>query len=358
MCQAVSDEIRDAQAKAADPSEGIVVNFASWLNRTTLDIIGIAGLGVDFGAVQNPDSELNVSYRSVFSPSKQARMLMLLGAFLPQWIVRRIPIKRNADIAAAASNIRNVSRKLIAEKKEKMDAKEAITGDKDILSVALESGGFTVEDLVDQTMTFLAAGHETTATATQWALLELSRNPDMQRRLREEIRAKLPSLDDEEAMTSEQVDQLPYLHAVCNEVLRFWSPVALTRRVAVRDVTVLGQVIPKGTDVILCPYAVNFSKQLWGEDALEFNPERWMGEKKANNGGVDSVYANMTFLHGPRSCIGQGFAKAEFNCLLAAVVGRFEMELEPKDRVVGMETGIVTRPKGGLQLRMKVVEGW
>ena len=61
---------------------------------------------------------------------------------------------------------------------------------------------------------------------------------------------------------------------------------------------------------------------------------------------------------GPRSCIGQTFAKAEFACLLAAVVGRFEMELEDPDRVIETETAITIRPKGGLPLRMKVLEGW
>ncbi len=61
---------------------------------------------------------------------------------------------------------------------------------------------------------------------------------------------------------------------------------------------------------------------------------------------------------GPRSCIGQQFSKAEFACLLASVVGRFDMELYPKDRKVDIQTGITMRPKGGLDLRMKIVEGW
>ena len=61
---------------------------------------------------------------------------------------------------------------------------------------------------------------------------------------------------------------------------------------------------------------------------------------------------------GPRSCIGLQFAKSEFHCLLAAVIGRFEVELEPKDKEIGVETGIVARPKGGLKLRMRVVDGW
>ena len=61
---------------------------------------------------------------------------------------------------------------------------------------------------------------------------------------------------------------------------------------------------------------------------------------------------------GPRSCIGQTFAKAEFACILAAVVGRFEFELEPKDAEIEYQSGLVQRPKGGVTLRMKVVDRW
>ena len=66
----------------------------------------------------------------------------------------------------------------------------------------------------------------------------------------------------------------------------------------------------------------------------------------------------LMWLLGPRSCIGQAFAKAEFACLLAAIVGRFEMDLLDKDAVIEIETGITARPKGGLPLRMTVLEGW
>ena len=357
MCQAVTKFIREEISKEGkDNGDGVVVDFGSWLNRATLDIIGIAGLGCDFESLKDPHNELNTAYRQVFTSSRQAQLLALMNFILPVWFVRLLPFKRNAEIADAAKKIRDVSRRVIVEKQSKLEKGPA--ADKDILSVALESGAFTVEGLIDNAMTFLAAGHETTATATQWALVELSKHPQIQQRLREEIRDKLPSIDEDARMTSEMVDHLPYLHAVCNEVLRFWAPVPFTRRQAIKDVVILGQYIPKGTDVVLVPYAINFSKALWGEDADQFNPERWMGEKTANNGGAESAYSNLTFLHGPRSCIGSGFAKAEFNCLLAAIVGRFEVCLEPKDKEIELQTGIVTRPKGGLKLRMKAVDGW
>jgi cytochrome P450 len=154
------------------------------------------------------------------------------------------------------------------------------------------------------------------------------------------------------------LENLPYLNAVCNEVLRFIPPVPLIRRVATIPTTILGHAIPPGTQVLLCPYAINRSPELWGPDAGEFKPERWISPEtgKANNdGGMESNYANLTFSHGPRSCIGQGFAKAELRTLVAVFVARLRFALaKPNEGVVPV--GIVSvRPKNGLVLRLESV---
>lgn len=339
-------------------SDGAVIKFTSWLSRCTLDIIGLAGMGFDFNAINDPQSELNETYRSIFSPSKQARNLQIASLFIPGPILRLVPVARNTEMANASETIRRVSRKLIQDKKQKMVEAKGERVDKDILSVALESGGFTDENLVDQTMTFLAAGHETTSSATSWALYALAKDQKIQERLRQEVRQHLPSPNDEDAVvTAEMVDQCHYLHAVCNEVLRFYAPVPLTRREASKDTTILGTPIRKGTDVILSPSAVNQSSAMWGDDAGKFNPDRWM-DKNANSGGATSNFAMLTFLHGPRSCIGQAFSKQEFACLLGSIVGYYQFELDPKHKEVEVQSGITMRPKGGLDLRMRTVEGW
>ena len=303
---------------------GTVIELSDWMSRCTLDIIGIAGLGYDFGSIRNPTSELLRSYRTVFTPTAQARMLALLGTVLPIPLLRLLPLQRNNDILTASRIVRAVSRQVIEEKVRALAEAKAKSTDeggpagKDILSVALESGAFSVENLVDQTMTFLAAGHETTATAMCWALICLAQNADAQARLRAEVRANLPPLghppesdsdrpsDARAAVTPEAIDGCAFLHAVCNEVLRFRPPAPLTRREATRDTTLAGFPIPAGTNLIVAPAAVNFSKELWGEDAEEFRPDRWMGGKRANSGGATSNYANLTFLHG--ECLPPCFA--------------------------------------------------
>ena len=359
MVRAVVSEIKsiDAQMSVSEKSRqpSAVLEISGWLTRATLDIIGVAGMGKSFGAIEDPDTELNTTYGKIFKPTRQAQILGLLSFFFPNWLVRALPVQRNNDIQDAASTIRRVCRDLIEQKQVKLDQKEQ-TG-VDILSVALESGGFSHDNLVDQMMTFLAAGHETTSTATIWAIYALCQKPEIQKRLREEVRANLPSVNDlSSRVTSEILDRMPYLHAVCSEVLRVYSPVAITLREAAKDTSILGQYVPKGTKIILAPRALNMSYELWGPDADKFNPERWLGPGKTNSGGAQSNYAFLTFLHGPRSCIGQAFAKAEFACLLASIVNGFEMEMENKDVVIDIAGGITARPKHGLKVRLTVLD--
>lgn len=344
MVNALQDYVASQPANTA-------VEMGDWASRATLDIIGVAGMGQDFNALKDPNSDLTQTYQRIFKPSRAQQILGLLGLFIHPNIIAHIPVKRNADIHAACQVARDTCRRVVEQKKIRLANKEPM--DPDIISVALESGGFSDENLVDQMMTFLAAGHETTASAMQWAIYALSQNLGIQKRLREEIRKSI-SLDDE--IDAAKIDGISYLHAVCNEVLRIHTPVPLTLRVTDHDTFIGRQAVPKGTIIILAPAAINTSSELWGTDAGEFNPDRWMGPGKANSGGATSNYAFMTFLHGPRSCIGQKFSQAEFACLLAAFVAKFEFVMKDPDEKVEIKGGITARPKNGMNVILTPVE--
>ena len=243
---------------------------------------------------------------------------------------------------AASNVIKRTCFDLIQEKKQRL---EKSSSEKDILSVAIESGGFSDENLVNQLMTFLIAGHETTAAALSWTICMLCKHSDVQTRLQKEVRSALPDPRDANmSVSASDIDNLPYLNAVCNEVLRLYPPIPMTIRVAAEDTTLAGLFIPKNTTIFLPPWAVNTSKELWGDDATEFKPDRWLGEGKAN-GGAESNYSNLTFLHGPRSCIGQSFAKGELACLVAAWAGTFTTAFANEGYVVEVRNGIAARPK-------------
>jgi len=329
--------------------------MGSWASRATLDIIGVAGLGQDFNSIADPDGDLHRIYRKLFMPSPIARIFMIFT--LPNIIVRNLPLKRNEDITKAALVIKKMCRNLIQAKKQMIEKADGQL-DVDILSVALQSGAFTEDGLVDQLMTFMAAGHETTAVAVTHAFYLLCKHPEVQTRLREEVRANLPSIEDAvTAVNSDVLDSMPYLQAVSNEALRLWVSIPLLLREAACNTTIADVMIPKGTSVVIPLWAFNKSKETWGPDAEEFKPERWLGAGKVNTGGMASNYAFSAFGHGPRTCIGMLFGKAEFACILAAIVGRFEMETENHNIKLVFGGGVL-KPEKGMNVKMKVVDGW
>lgn len=345
------------------------ISVSSWASRITLDIIGIAAMGSDFDAIQNPDSELVAKYTEVFDTQQSiTRVLMVLSSVFPRRVVECLPVARVRRFLDAVRVIRRRCRGIVKEKRAKMQSGK-LTSDVDILSVAMQSGLFSDDDLEDQLMTFFAAGHETTSATMTWAMYALCRNPEMQRKLRAEVRTNLPSADDAAAtISSADIDRLPYLNAVVNETLRLYPVVPMTVREAVQDLVIQGVPIPRGTIITIPPWAVNVDKTLWGDDADEFKPERWidrrevdgvMTETANNTGGSTSNYAFLTFLHGPRSCIGSSFAKAEFACMLATWVRRFEFELADPvlmdQSKLDISKGVTVKPKDGLKVIAKVV---
>ncbi|ATY64267.1 cytochrome P450 78A3 [Cordyceps militaris] len=360
-CEAVRE-----MAAGCDDRGYMETEISGWTARCALDIIGLAGVGVDFGSIKDPENPLAKSYE-LLQPDEADMVLLGMRAFLPDLIMDNLPLRRVRDAKRASAHIRGVAHGLIQEKRRLLDNKQ--DAGLDILTVALGGRLFSENALIDQMMTFLSAGHETTASSLIWVTYFMAKYPHMQERLRKEIRDALPSPDSDVEVTSAVIDAMPYLNAVCSEVLRAHSPVAQSVRVAMHDTTLQGQFIPKDTLLVLVPWATNTDPKQWGDDAHEFNPERWLspdngGTNAANyaSGGATSNYAFMTFLHGPHSCIGGAFAKSELACLAAAWIGRFSFELKDKSLLdpsnIKINPSIVAKPDGGMEMCVQVVEGW
>jgi cytochrome P450 len=149
------DKTREMIEKiTADRAE--TVEVVEWASRTTLDLIGVAGLGKDFGAIKEEDNKLVKTYNVVFQPSAQARMLHLIESLVPAWVLTALPIKLNLDMSHAARSIRETCREIISSKQKKLKEKKLY--DMDIISAAIRTGTFTEDGLIDQAMTLLAAG--------------------------------------------------------------------------------------------------------------------------------------------------------------------------------------------------------
>lgn len=199
--------------------------------------------------------------------------------------------------------------------------------------------------------------HETTASALTWACYLLAKYPHLQVKLREEVTRDFRPQDlaasDLEVELSGTLEQLPYLNGIMHETLRLYPTVPMTMRQAVKDTTIGSQFIPKGTEMVVSMWYINRSPEMWGPAAGECIPERWISDGKPNQtGGANSNYDFITFLHGPRSCIGQGFAKAEMRCLLAAMVASFSWDLAMDDSKVVPRGVITIKPQNGMYIKL------
>ncbi|KAI1085699.1 cytochrome P450 [Whalleya microplaca] len=331
-----------------------LIELREYVSRATLDNIALAGMGYDFQTLKQPDNELRSRYRKLLlDQTRVFSWVGLLSRYLDMRLLLNLPFKKLIEVKESADYLRAVSGRVIQERREKLQASKDLAG-KDIVTVALASGVFSERHLVDHIMTFLTAGHESTATAFEWTIYELARRPEMQQRIRAELQEALGS-DLAAVDFGPQAQDLPFLNAFCNEVLRCYPFSPIIVKTAQRNTTVNGVHVPKGTTVLYSAETTNHDKNLWGPDAHVFNPERWLGAGMAKTGGATSNFAMLTFGAGPRNCIGQDFAKATLKCLVTAMVATFEIELANADTAGRLKFGQTKKSVEGMWARLKIV---
>lgn len=190
-------------------------------------------------------------------------------------------------------------------------------------------------------VTFINAGHETTANALTWTLYLLSQAPDWRERAEAEA---------DEAFDPDRPDSFEgcvVLRAVLDEAMRLYPPVALLSREAIADDTILGERVPAGTIVLISPYVLHRHRSLW-EDPDAFDPSRFLGERRER---VDR-FAYIPFGAGPRVCIGMAFALQEAIIVLANLLRVFRFDLvegasvKPRQRVT-------LRPGEGMKMHLR-----
>lgn len=357
LTKGLTEEVRDQPGNAGkgDAISG-KVEVNHWANKVTMDIIGVAAMGRDFHSLKNDDDELVRDYEELLEPTMEKVLYFATQLIGPQTLVNQLPWKLNDRVRFLTTDLRKIATQLVVEKREaiKANADQNI----DILSILIKSDNFSDDELVDQMLTFLAAGHETTSSAFTWTTYNLAQHPEWQRKLRAELLENMPldNIPTSGDQFTTLLESLPILNGVCEETIRLYPTVPTTLRDAVKDTTLVGVPIPKGTQIMISPWAINRNPQLW-TDADKFRPERWIGEdgKPNKNGGATSNYSILTFLHGPRSCIGQNFAKQELRCLVAAFTLAFEWEMADPNEKVQIAGVVTTKPANGMNLRLKVI---
>lgn len=359
--------------------EGAVIPVYEWMSKATLDIICKTAFGYHTDSLHNPHNELAEAYEmllSLQSGPNMARFIffMLLpgGAkFFSSNLAYRM---RNVfsyigffapltPLIDSTHRIRDISKRIL-DQKMKETSESGITADdthtkKDIMSILVrarqadlhkDQTAYAMSDtaMIDQVLTFLGAGHETTASGLTWTLWLLANDKTSQQRLRDEVRPVMAAKLRPDYKT---LKSLQWLDCVVMESLRVMPPVPLTVRKTAKTDYIEGVLVPKGTLLHICIRNVNTWQIIWGEDAEEFHPGRWLNLPETYN----PAFSLLSFIAGPHGCIGKTMAIIEMKAVLAALITNFEFEPTYDGQQAQPSAAITMKPADGMPLRIRRV---
>lgn len=267
---------------------------------------------------------------------------MMKRITLPVQIPLTIPTPMNRRLRSALDNLDAVIFRIIRERR----TSEA--GERDLLDMLIaardeETGeAMTDQQLRDELITMVLAGHETTSNALTWTFGLLSRHPAVEEKLMAEIDTVLSDRDP----TLDDLPQLAYTEAVIKESMRLYPPVWAVARSVTREDQIGGYTLPAGAIVFISPYVLHRDARFW-PNPEGFRPERFIGDAAKDH----HKHAYLPFIFGPRQCIGAGFAMLEAQLILATVLRRYALHLVAGQRIVP-QAEVTLRPRYGMRMHL------
>jgi cytochrome P450 len=325
---AMIDAARRLRARWAALPEGAPIDAGREMMHITFEIIMETMLS---GAGDADASAVERSMSDFLESTSWAIALSALRA--PMWMP--FPGKHRAE--RGQDYLRQFTAARAAERRASGERRD------DLLSLMLDARdpetGEALSDLdvVDNILTFIGAGHETTALALTWTFFLLSRHPDIEAKILAEIAAVTGGAP----LEAQQVASLTYTRQVIQESMRVYPPVAMVVRQAVAPFTMGGEAVKPGDNVFVPIYAVHHHKALWSDPAV-FDPERFAPEAVRGR----HRYSYLPFGAGPRICIGMGFALLEAVAILGTLLPAVHLRADPQ-----------FRPTPKLRVTMRPAEG-
>jgi Cytochrome P450 len=314
--------------------DGQIEDIAVEATRLTLDVLERTMFSDGLG--RSPE-EIRLAMKHYFEAIGRLDPFDVLG--LPNWVPRLSRWKLRPMLRlfeSAIDAIVSTRRRRIAEDPDSVP--------RDILTLLLEARdpetgeGLSEVEVRANILTFIAAGHETTANSITWSLFLLSQSPEWRRRVQAEADRELDG--DVEGLAERLVET----RAVIDEANRLYPPIAAISRAALAPDELAGEPIRRGTMVVIAPYVLHRHRALWA-DPDAFDPNRFLDGARER---IDR-FAYLPFGVGPRICIGATFALQEASIVVATVMRHFTLELAPGHAVWPVHR-VTVRPSGGLPM--------
>ncbi|CCM02686.1 uncharacterized protein FIBRA_04792 [Fibroporia radiculosa] len=386
----IAYKLRDA-ISAQVKTEQEDIDMLSWMGRTALEVIGQGGLGYSFDPlVKDAGDEYGHALKHLV-PSMQRfsgmrNIVYFFSKIGPAWFRRllldMIPYQHLQTLKKIVDTMSEKSQEIYEAKKASLSMGtevllEQIGEGKDIMSILMRANMATSSaeslseyELVSQISTLVIGATDTSSNLMARILERLADNIDVQEKLRQEILDAKAGL----GLSFDDLFQLPYLDNICRETLRLDPPLVFTFRTATQD-TVLplsepvvandGSLInelpiSKGTNVLIGVLGCNANKALWGEDAFDWKPERWLSPlpSAVTKNPIPGVYSNLRkeILH-TRFNSGFKFSEMEMKVVLSVLLSHFRFR--PSGKPIEWNVGVVRYPtigkiSGAPQLPLKV----
>ncbi|KNE66288.1 hypothetical protein AMAG_10515 [Allomyces macrogynus ATCC 38327] len=302
---------------AIDQQLGEPVMVTEWMTRFTFQTIGMCGFAFDFHLLDAPDAPMHPFIDAMNYCLAEAKVRSS-HTRLYKWV----PSRTNRKFDASLALMRQTVEEVITHRRANPDATK-----RDMLNFMLTSkdeNGESLDDenIRDQVITFLIAGHETTSTLLSWCLYFLTQYPTVRERVLEEA-VRVCGTDPTAEITPQQISQLTYITQVLKETLRVRPPVpALGKSCVTSTVLPGGTLVEAGNGVMVNINGLHHSRDLWGPNPTAFNPDHFSKENEAKR----HRFAWLPFSTAERACLGMAFAMLEAKVALATLIRKYEFE--------------------------------
>ncbi|QRW07239.1 cytochrome P450 family protein [Ceratobasidium sp. AG-Ba] len=329
-------------ARLAEPSHP-AIDFQDLVARFTLDSATEFLFGKDAQSLSaplpypnSPPTDDSASFAAAFGRA-QEQLLMRFGTSILWPVIEMFWDRTGADMKVINAYVQPILREKLEEKK-RMGGKAKEEKDEEKNTLLDHLVQFTDDESVirDEIINILVAGRDTTATTLTFAVYILATHPEVMVKLRAEI---FEHVGPTAYPTPENFREMKYLRAVINEVLRLFPPVPINERTPVKSTVFKSGgktfYIPAGTNTTWSVISMHRRKDLWGPDAEQFDPERWIDERLKKY-VTPNPFIFLPFNAGPRICIGQQFAYNESSFFLVRLLQRVQsIALAPEAHPAG-----------------------